>query len=57
MRKLLLSLAALAVFGLALPTFTSAPANAEVVVVKHRHGGWHHHYGWHHHHGARVYVR
>jgi hypothetical protein len=73
MRKLVLTLAAFAAFGLALPAMSSNPAEArEVIVIKKkhrdhgRHYGWYrgHHYGWtkhhrHHHrdHGATIIVR
>lgn len=70
MRKVVLSLAAIAAFGLAIPTLGTDTAEARTVVVikkKHRdhgrHLGWYrgHHYGWykhrHHDHGARVIVR
>ena len=66
MRKIVLALAAVAAFGLAVPVVT-APAEAahvkKVVVIKKKHH-WNrgHHYGWyknhhHRHHGARVVVR
>jgi hypothetical protein len=66
MRKLVLTLTALAAFGIALPAVTSS-ASAETVVIKKNHGwhhGWRHHRdhvvvreGWRHrHHGARVVV-
>jgi hypothetical protein len=65
MRKIVLALAAVAAFGLALPV-ASAPAEARDVVIikKHRHYDRGHHYGWYkqrhrHHHraGATVIVR
>jgi Ni/Co efflux regulator RcnB len=69
MRKIVLALAAVAAFGLALPV-VSAPAEAAkrvVVIKKHRdhgrHLGWQrgHHYGWakqnRRHRGATVIVR
>ena len=69
MRRIFLTLAALAAFGLAVPVVASTPSDAQGVVVikkKHRdhgrHLGWQrgHHYGWakHHrrHHGARATV-
>jgi hypothetical protein len=43
MRKFVLALAAVAAFGLAAPTVTATPANAETVIIKkrgHDHGGW-----------------
>ena len=71
MRKIVLTLAALAAVGLAVPTFATSPAEArEVVIIKKkkhrdhgRHLGWYKgkHYGWakhrHHRHGTRVIVR
>jgi len=59
MRKLLLTLAALAAFGIALPVVTSSPSDAREVVVikKHRHWDRGHHYGWHRHHRDAVVVR
>ena len=69
MRKIVLALAAVAAFGLALPV-ASAPAEARDVVIikKNRHYDRGHHYGWYkqrhrhhhrHHHraGATVIVR
>jgi Ni/Co efflux regulator RcnB len=71
MRKLVLALAAVAAFGLAIPV-VSSPADArEVIIIKKKkahktHWDRGHHYGWnkkHHryhsarHHGARVVVR
>jgi hypothetical protein len=54
MRKVLLSLAALATIGIAMPAVTTA-ANAETVVIKkHRDHGWHN--SWRHRHD-RVVVR
>jgi hypothetical protein len=44
MRKLILSLAALAALGLAIPY--APPAKADPVIVVHHH----HHYSHHHHH-------
>jgi hypothetical protein len=70
MRKIVLALAAVAAFGIAVPTFATSPAEARDVVVikkKHRdhgrHLGWYKgkHYGWakhrSHRHGHRVIVR
>jgi hypothetical protein len=71
MRKTLLTIAAVAAFGIALPVATTGSANAETVVIKKDRG---HHYGWrnhraekvvivkkrhrhYHHHGAAVVVR
>jgi hypothetical protein len=65
MRKILLSLAALAALGLALPAVSSTADAREVIVIKKkhrhydhgRHYGWYrgHHYGWErgHHYGWR----
>ena len=52
MRKTLLTLAALAAFGIALPVAT-APASAETVIIKKDRG---HHYGWRNHHRDRKVV-
>ena len=51
MRKIILTLAALAAFGIALPAATTS-ASAETVVIKKDRG---HHYGWTrgHHYGWR----
>jgi hypothetical protein len=70
MRKIVLALAAVAAFGLALPVVASTPSDARDVVVikkKHRdhgrHLGWQRgkHYGWakqsRRHHGTKVIVR
>ena len=72
MRRIFLTLAALAAFGLAVPVVASTPSDAQGVVVikkKHRDHGWHRgHYkkkivireGRRHHHrrhGATVIVR
>jgi hypothetical protein len=72
MRRIVLALAAVAAFGLALPVVASTPSDArEVVVIKKKH---HRDYGWHrghvkkkiviregrrhhHRHGATVVVR
>ena len=53
MRKVLFSLAALAVFGLALPAANTSASAETVVIKKHRDHGWHH--GWRHR--DRVVVR
>jgi hypothetical protein len=52
MRKIILTLAALAAFGIALPAATTQSAYAETVVIKKDRG---HHYGWNrgHHYGWR----
>jgi len=61
MRKLLLTLAALAAFGIVLPAATGSASAETVIIKKHRHWDRGHHYGWyhrhHHHHGAAVVVR
>ena len=73
MRKIILTLAALAAVGIALPVATTSSANAETVIIKkgHRDHGWHRGYhrdrvvvrdGWRHrnhraHRGAAVIVR
>jgi Ni/Co efflux regulator RcnB len=66
MRKILLTLAALAAFGIALPVVSNTADAREVLIVKkHRHSERHwdrgHHYGWnnrhHHRHGAAVVIR
>lgn len=44
MRKVLLSLAALAAFGLALPAASPSASAETVIIKKHRDHGWHH--GW-----------
>ena len=53
MRKIVLTLAALAAFGVALPVVSNS-ASAETVVIKRNNG---HHYGWRHHNRDRVVVR
>ena len=52
MRKLVLTLAALAAVGIALPV-ASNTANAETVVIKQNRG---HHYGWRNHRSDRVVI-
>ena len=52
MRKLVLTLAALAVVGIALPV-ASNTANAETVVIKENRG---HHYGWRNHRAEKVVI-
>jgi hypothetical protein len=70
MRKIVLALASVAAFGLAIPV-VSSPADArEVVIIKKKRHHWDrgHHYGWykgrhygwdrhHRRHGARVVIR
>ena len=51
MRKIFLTLAALAAFGIALPVATTAPASAETVIIKKDRG---HHYGWRNHRDGTV---
>ena len=53
MRKIILTLAALAAFGIALPVATTQSANAETVVIKQNRG---HHYGWRNHRAERVVI-
>jgi hypothetical protein len=53
MRKIILTLAALAAVGIALPVATTQSASAETVVIKQNRG---HHYGWRNHHRDRVVV-
>jgi len=60
MRKIILTLAALAAVGIALPAATNS-ASAETVVIKKdrgHHYGWDrgHHYGWRNHRAERVVV-
>ena len=52
MRKLVLTLAALAAVGIALPV-ASNTANAETVIIKQNRG---HHYGWRNHRAERVVI-
>ena len=54
MRKIVLTLAALAAFGIALPVATTQSANAETVIIKKQNRG--HHYGWRNHRAERVVV-
>ena len=56
MRKVVLTLAALAAFGIALPAATISTANAETVVIKKGHRDHGHHYGWRNHRAERVVV-
>jgi hypothetical protein len=53
MRKVLLSLTALAVVGFALPAASTSASAETVIIKKHRDHGWHN--GWHHR--DRVVVR
>jgi hypothetical protein len=53
MRKIVLTLAALAAFGIALPAATTQPASAETVVIKKDRG---HHYGWRNRDRDRVVI-
>ena len=60
MRKIILTLAALATVGIALPVATNS-ASAETVVIKRdrgHHYGWDrgHHYGWRNHRAERVVI-
>jgi Spy/CpxP family protein refolding chaperone len=52
MRKLVLTLAALAAVGIALPVATQ-PASAGTVVIKKDRG---HHYGWRNHRAQKVVI-
>ena len=52
MRKTILTLAALAAFGIVLPAATQS-ASVETVVIKKDRG---HHYGWRNHRAERVVV-
>ena len=67
MRKIVLTLAALAIAGFALPVASNTASAREVVVIKKhrdhgrhlgwiRHQGWRHE-GWRHHDGDRVVIR
>jgi hypothetical protein len=53
MRRIVLTLAALAAFGIALPAATTQPASAETVVIKKDRG---HHYGWRNRDRDRVVI-
>ena len=53
MRKIILTLAALAAVGIALPVATTQSANAETVIIKQNRG---HHYGWRNHRAERVVI-
>jgi hypothetical protein len=54
MRKVVLTLAALAAFGIALPAATIGSANAETIIIKKKHRD----HGWrHHHHRDRVVIK
>jgi hypothetical protein len=53
MRKIILTLAALAAVGIALPVVSNS-ASAETVVIKRDRG---HHYGWRNHERDRIVVR
>ena len=66
MRRIVVTLAALAAFGFALPVASSTAEARDVVIIKKkhrdhgRHLGWHrgHHYGWdrghRHHRGGKA---
>ena len=56
MRKILLTLAALAAFGLALPV-TTGSASAETVIIKKGHRDYGRHEGWRHRHREKIVVR
>jgi hypothetical protein len=53
MRKIVLTLAALAAVGIALPVATTQPASATTVVIKKDRG---HHNGWRNHRRDRVVI-
>jgi hypothetical protein len=53
MRKIFLTLAALAAFGIVLPVAATEPASAETVIIKKNRG---HHYGWRNHRAERVVI-
>ena len=57
MRKIVLTLAALAAVGIAMPVVSNTTANAETVIIKkkHRDNGWHR--GWRNHHRDRVVIK
>ncbi len=55
MRKIVLTLAALAAFGIALPVAATEPASAETVIIKKKHNRGHH-YGWRNHRAERVVI-
>jgi hypothetical protein len=60
MRKIVLALAAVAAVGIAIPTFTTAPAEAREVVIIKKHRDHGRHLGWHKHryfHRGHVIVR
>jgi len=52
MRKIVLTLAAIAAVGIALPVASNS-ASAETVVIKQNRG---HHYGWRNHRAERVVI-
>jgi hypothetical protein len=52
MRKVLASVIALAVLGIAAPIAATTSANARTVIIKKDRG---HHYGWNRHRGERAY--
>src|SRR3954453_11498227 len=54
MRKVVITLAALAAFGIALPAATISSANAETVIIKKSHRDHGHHYGWRNHRARPV---
>ena len=57
MRKIVLTLAALAAFGIALPAATISSANAETVIIKKSHRDHGYHNGWRNHRAERVVVK
>ena len=54
MRKVIASVIALAVLGIAAPIAATTLANAETVIIKKHRGE---HYGWNRHRGERSYDR
>lgn len=63
MRRIILTLAALAAVGIAVPVASNTASAREVVIIKKhrdhgRHLGWiHRHEGWRHHDRDRVVIR
>ena len=53
MRKIILTLAAVAAFGIALPAATTQSANAETMGARQDRG---HHYGWRNHRAERQVI-
>ena len=57
MRKIVLTFAALAAFGIALPAATTSSANAETVIIKKSHRDHGRHEGWRRHHRDRIVIK